>query len=112
MEIQKAIDELVDYAGDVHKQTLSPGTVTAARRALELQSMINKFCKANVRDFADKLIVKLNEEKNLNPCRNTDCNDCPYTKGCYEGEQAHKVAVDNIIDVVNKLVEEFNMEGE
>lgn len=106
MEIQKAIDELVDYVGDVHKQTISLDTITMARKALESQSEISKL---SIRDFADKLIFELNEEKKYNPCRTTNCNECIYTKGCYEGELAHKVAIDNIIKIVNKLVEEFNV---
>ena len=104
MGIQKAIDELVDYVGDVHRQTISPDTITMARKALELQSEINKLC---IREFVDKLIIQLNEEKKFDPCRNTNCDKCPYTKGCYEGELAHKVSIDNIIEIVNKLVKEF-----
>lgn len=61
-----------------------------------------------MREFVEKLISKLNEEKQSNPCRNTQCKDCTYTKQCYEGEQSYKVGVDNIIEIVNKLAEEYN----
>lgn len=55
------------------------------------------------------LIERLEEEKESNPCRNTQCKDCKYTNQCYEGEQCHKVCMDNVIAIVNQLAEESNL---
>lgn len=48
---EKAIKELEDYVGDVHKQTISFDAVTIARKALELQISMKKHCDSH--DCAD-----------------------------------------------------------
>ena len=60
-----------------------------------------------MKEFIDKLISMLEEEKQSNPCRNTQCKECKYTNECYEGEKCYKVGVDNIISIVNQLAEEY-----
>lgn len=57
--------------------------------------------------FIKKLIERLEAEKEENPCRKTLCKECKYTNNCYEGEQSGKVAIDNAIEIVNELAEEF-----
>ena len=61
-----------------------------------------------MKEFIEKLIERLEEEKVKNPCRNIKCRECQYTGNCYEGEQSKKVAIDNAISIVNELAEEYN----
>lgn len=60
-----------------------------------------------MKEFIDKLIERLEEEKQSNPCRNTQCKECKYTNKCYEGEMCYKVGADNIISIANELAEEY-----
>lgn len=50
----------------------------------------------------EKVVAELEEEKQSNPCRNTQCKDCKYTNQCYEGEMCYKVGFDNAIEIVRK----------
>ena len=52
------------------------------------------------------LIEKLEEEKQINPCENMECQDCKYRTICYSGEQRYKVGMDNVVAIVNQLAEE------
>ena len=61
-----------------------------------------------MKEFIEKLIGRLEEEKGENPCRKIRCRECQYTNICYEGEQSEKVAIDNAISIVNQLAEEYN----
>ena len=61
-----------------------------------------------MKEFIEKLIGRLEEEKQTNPCRNTQCKDCKYTNECWEGEKCYKVGVDNIVSIVNQFAEEYN----
>ena len=65
--------------------------------------------RCKMKEFIDKLISRLDEEKQENPCRNTQCKDCKYTNECYEGEKSFKVGFDNIEAIVNELAEEFKV---
>ena len=60
-----------------------------------------------MKGFIEKLIERLEEEKESNPCRNTQCKECKYTNECWEGEKCYKVGVDNIVSIVNQLAEEY-----
>lgn len=62
-------------------------------------------------EFIDKLISRLDEEKQENPCRNTQCKDCKYTNECYEGEKSFKVGFDNIEAIVTELAGEYKLFG-
>lgn len=60
-----------------------------------------------MKEFTKKLIGRLEEEKKLNPCRNTQCKVCKYTNNCWEGEMSFKVEIDNVVEIVNELAEEY-----
>jgi hypothetical protein len=62
--------------------------------------------RCNMKEFVEKLIGRLEEEKESSPCRNTQCKECKYTNQCYEGEMCYKVCIDNIKEIVNQLAEE------
>lgn len=61
-----------------------------------------------MKEFIEKLIGRLEEEKQQKPCRNiTQCKNCKYTNMCLEGEQSNKVAIDNAIEIAKELAEEY-----
>ena len=60
-----------------------------------------------MKEFVEKLIGRLEEEKESSPCRNTQCKECKYINQCYEGEMCYKVCIDNIKEIVNQLAEEY-----
>lgn len=72
--------------------------------------MIEKLC-GNIGGFVEKLIERLEEEKEENPCRNMKCRECQYTRNCYKGEKGSEVAIDNAIKIINQLAEEYNQDS-
>lgn len=104
----KEFVEKLRKKGDVFEKCgcSADGIVKDYRKSAD---MIEKLCeKSNIGEFVEKLIERLEEEKEENPCRNMKCKECQYTRNCYEGEKSSEVAIDNAIKIINQLAEEYN----
>ncbi len=60
-------------------------------------------------EFIEKLIGRLEELKKRNTgCYGIACIKCKYDNECHEGEKDYKVVLDESIEIVNQLAEEYN----
>lgn len=54
----------------------------------------------NTRKPMEAVVAELEKIKKVSACDEIRCDECKYTKICFEGEKSYKVALDRAISIV------------
>lgn len=67
---------------------------------LQLQRLINALKNIPTAYDVEAVVAELEKIKKVSACDEIRCDECKYTKICFEGEKSYKVALDRAISIV------------